>query len=263
MIRNLKVVKELIKLRLQHIMVFRLGFFGPFFVDGSLFLIQLLVFQVIYSNVDNIGGWNTGEMIVFIGTFSLLNAINMVIYFFGIIDIPNKIKTGDMDLYLTKPINPLLRISFEKVNPGSLPLVFLSIIIIMYGIQVGEIEITGQHFLTYCFLILIMALLYYDVEVIIRTISFFVISTVHISKIEETGLELCFKIPGTIFKGIYKIIFCFLLPYGVMATIPAKAIIGSMNTRELIYGIGIVIVFTWFTFWFWKMGIRKYNSASS
>ena len=40
-----------------------------------------------------------GEMVVYIGTFSLLNAINMVIYFFGVNEIPQKIRSGGLDLY--------------------------------------------------------------------------------------------------------------------------------------------------------------------
>ena len=32
---NIRLVKALVKLRFERVMMFRLGFFGPFFVDGS------------------------------------------------------------------------------------------------------------------------------------------------------------------------------------------------------------------------------------
>ena len=41
-------------------------------------------------------------MVIFIGTFSLVNAVNMVVYFFGVNGISGKIRNGDIDLYLTK-----------------------------------------------------------------------------------------------------------------------------------------------------------------
>lgn len=125
--KNIRVVKELIKLRFHNLMMFRLGFFGPFFVDGSLFVVQLLVFQAIYANVGSIGTWEKGEMMIFIGSFSLINALNMIIFFFGVNSISYKIKNGDIDLYLTKPVSPLLRLTFEQVNPGSIPLLILSV----------------------------------------------------------------------------------------------------------------------------------------
>ena len=55
--KNMRVLRELFYLRFHGIAVFRLDFFAPFFVDGSLFLIQLLAFGVVYSNVETIGIW--------------------------------------------------------------------------------------------------------------------------------------------------------------------------------------------------------------
>lgn len=261
--RNVRVVKALIKLRFQNLMMFRLGFFGPFFVDGSLFLVQLLVFRAIYSNVARIGTWEQGEMIIFIGTFSLINALNMIIYFFGIYDLPGKIKNGDLDLYLTKPVSPLLRLTFERVNPGSIPLLFLSGMLIAYGIRIGNIGITFFDLLCYCFWIAVMTILLYEMEVLIRSLSFFVISTDNITKVEEAGLELCMRLPGIVFHGIFKILFYCVLPYGIMATIPVQSLIHELTWEKINYVWVIVLVFTGLTYSLWHCGIRHYNSASS
>lgn len=263
MIRNMRFIKALIKLRLSHLMVFRLGFFGPFFVDGSLFIIQLLVYEAIYSNVDAIGTWGKGEMIIFVGTFSLINALNMIIYFFGVITIPDKIRSGDLDLYLTKPVNPLLRLTFEKVNPGSIPLVIFSLCIIVYGLKIGNIRISFFSVLWYLFFVMLMTLLLYDLEVIIRSISFFFISANHVAKIEEAGLDLCIKIPGIVFKGIYKILFYVILPYGIIATIPTQNLTGTLHLEGIIFSTVIVLVFTVVMLVLWKIGLKHYNSASS
>lgn len=169
--RNLKFIITLIKMKMSHLMVFRLSFFGACFVDGSLFLIQLLMFQAIYSQVNSIGGWSKGQIIIFIGTFSLINALNMVIFFFGINNIPSKIKSGELDHYLTKPISPLLRLTFEDVNPGSIPLVFASIGIILYGTSISQISVTPAKLIVFILLVLLITLLWYDIELIIRIIQ--------------------------------------------------------------------------------------------
>jgi len=261
--KNSRVIMALIKMRFQNLMMFRLGFFGPFFVDGSMFLIQLIVFQTIYLKIDRIGTWGRGEMVLYIGTFSMINAINMFIYFFGVIGIPEKIKSGEMDLYLTKPISPLLRITFEKINPGSFPLIIMSGFIIAYGIELGDMRITVGQIVVYVFWIIIMSILYYELEVIIRSISFFVISNSSITRIEEAGLELCMQLPGIAFYGVYKFIFCCVLPYGIMATIPVQSLVGELKVTSALYGILVVVVFTIITCVIWKKGIRHYNSVSS
>ena len=261
--KNSRVIRVLIKIRFQNLMMFRLSFFGPFFVDGSLFMIQLIVFQTIYTKVDRIGTWGRGEMILYIGTFSMINAINMLIYFFGVIGIPEKIKSGEMDLYLTKPISPLLRLTFEKINPGSFPLIIMSGFLIAYGIGLGNMQITIEKIAAYVFWIILMSILFYELEVIIRSISFFVISNSSITRIEEAGLELCMQLPGIAFYGVYKLIFCCVLPYGIMATIPVQSLVGELKFTGAIYGIMVVVVFTIITCVIWKRGIRHYNSASS
>lgn len=261
--KNYRVCKQLIQIRFHNLMMFRLGFFGPFFVDGSLFLVQLLVFQAIYSNVDRIGNWSKGEMILYIGTFSLINAINMFIFFFGVIGISNKIRDGELDLYLTKPVSPLLRISLEHINPGSVPLIIMSFFIIGYGIKTAGIEIHYDNTLIYLFYVTLMIILYYDLAVIMRSVSFYVISAARMGQLEESCMDLCMQLPGIAFHGIFKFIFYGILPYGIMATFPVQSLIGEMSIQQGIYGIGIVCLFTIFTAVFWKKGLKRYNSASS
>lgn len=260
---DLKFIKELIKLRMSHIMTFRLGFFGPFFIDSTFFLVQILAFEAIYSHVDRIRGWGHGEIIIFVGTFSLIDALNMIIYFFGVLSIPEKIRTGEMDLYLTKPVSPLLRITFEKVNPGSVPLLLFSACVIAYGVKEGGAGVSLAGMAKYGIMVLLMTLLYYDMELILRSFSFFMLSVDNLMKIENTAVELCLKIPGTAFQGIYKVIFYCILPYGLIATLPAQALTGMLSVQGMLFGIGITGIFTVLAQKLWKHGIHHYESAGS
>ncbi|MGF7144197.1 ABC-2 type transport system permease protein [Anaerotaenia torta] len=263
MMKNLRFIRLLLRLKLSHMMVFRLSFFGAFLADGVLFVVQLLTFNIIYSQVDTIGDWSRGQMLVFIGTFSMINGLNMLIYFFGVLTIPQKIREGALDLYITKPGNTLLRLTFENVNPGSAPLLLLSGGIIAYGISVLEIVVTVPLICVYIILLLLMTLLYYDMELILRTIPFFVISASAIDRLEDEMLTLNFKIPGVLFKGMFKIIFYFVLPYGVMATVPTQLISGTLSVPGLIQALSVAGVFTAFAIWFWRLGLKHYKSASS
>lgn len=259
---NLKFLLELIKLRLSHIMTFRLGFFGPFFIDSSYFLIQILAFEAIYGHVDRILGWGHGEILIYIGTFSMINALNMTIYFFGIMSIPEKIQTGELDLYLTKPVNPLLRITFEKINPGALPLLIFSACIILYGVKICGKSFSCLNVIGYVLMVFLMTILYYDLELLIRSFAFFIYSVNNLEKIEVTAIELCLKIPGIAFYGIYKIIFYCILPYGIIATLPTQMFIGELSVKGYIFSMMIVCIFTFIALSFWKYGVHKYESTS-
>lgn len=261
--KNLRMIRVLIKYKFSRMLMFRMDFFTAFWADGALFVIQLLTFETIYSQVETIGDWNRGQMIIFVGTFSIINALNMLIYFFGVVDIPGKIKRGDLDQYLTKPMSPLLRLTVESVNPGSIPLVALSILIVCYGVSVTGIAVSLPLALGYTALVLLMTLLWYDMEIILRTIPFLVISSGGIHRLEEPLLELNFKVPGVLYKGILKALFHFLLPYGIMSTVPTQFITRSISGGGVVAAVGVVILFTAFMLWFWKLGLSRYQSASS
>ena len=260
---NFKFLIELMKLRLSHIMTFRLGFFGPFFIDTSYFLVQLFAFEAIYGHVDSIRGWGHGEILIFIGTFSLIDALNMTICFFGVISIPEKIQTGELDLYLTKPVNPLLRITFEKVDPGAIPLLIFSACIALYGVRESGANLSYANIIGYLFLVLLMTILYYDMELLIRCFAFFVFYVDNLMKIENTAVDLCLKIPGIAFYGIYKFVFYCVLPYGIIATLPTQAVTGALSAKGFLFGVVIVSIFTFFALSFWKYGVHRYESASS
>lgn len=261
--KNIRVLRTLLSLRFHGMTVFRLDFFGPFFVDGSLFLIQLLAFGAVYANVDSIGSWGRGEMILYIGSFSLINALNMTIYFFGINGIPGKVRSGELDLYLSKPVSPLFRLTFESITPGSIPLIFMSVCIIAYGVGIADIKLTAAGTGAYIFWVLIMTVLYYDMEVLIRSVSLYFVTMAQMEKIEGTATELCMNLPGIAFYGIYKVIFYFILPYGIMATLPVQSMVGELEPGMAAYGMGMVLFFSALTGVVWKRGLRHYNSASS
>lgn len=260
---NFKFLMELFKLRLSHSMTFRLGFFAPFFINTSYFLVQLFAFEAIYGHVDNICGWGHGEILIFIGTFSLIDSLNMVICFFGVISIPEKIQTGELDLYLTKPVHPLLRLTFEKIDLGAIPLIIFSSYIVAYGVEKSNISLSYSNIIGYLFLIFLMTILYYDMELLIRSFAFFVFSVNNLMKIENTVVDLCTKIPGIAFSGVYKFIFCCVLPYGVIATLPTQAIVGMLSAKRVLFGVAIVCIFTCIALSFWTYGVHRYESASS
>jgi len=84
-----------------------------------------------------------------------------------------------------------------------------------------------------------------------------------IMRLEDPILDLNFKIPGVLFKGALKIIFYFILPYGIMATVPTQLLTGTLSFAGLIQALSVVVVFTAFALWFWRFGLKHYKSASS
>jgi len=100
-------------------------------------------------------------------------------------------------------------------------------------------------------------------EVILRTTTFMAISAEGMDQVETVLLDMNFKVPGVLYQGGLKILFYFILPYGIMATVPTQLLTGMLTPAGLLQAVGVVIGFTAFTLSFWRFGLRRYNSPSS
>lgn len=187
----------------------------------------------------------------------------MTICFFGVNSIPYKVRSGELDLYLSKPISPLFRLTFESISPGSIPLVIMSVCIIGYGAATAKTALTPKILGAYVFWVAVMGILYYEMEVLMRSASLYIVSMARMEQLEEACINLCMKLPGIAFHGIYKVIFYGILPYGIMATLPVQSMIGEMNWRTAAWGMGVVILFSGITATVWRRGLKHYDSASS
>lgn len=153
--------------------------------------------------------------------------------------------------------------SFESIHIGSILISILGIMMVSYGDLNLEVEITAVKVIGYIFLLVVMIILMYNLMVILRCSSFWFMKVDNIYKLENELVNFSFKVPGIMYKGIGKIIFYFILPYGLIATIPTEFLAGTMTISAWIISIGVCSVFTLLTRFLWKRGLARYSSASS
>lgn len=262
-IRHLRLMKMFFSFRLSNQMIYRASFWTAVFVDVSLFLIQLAVFSVLFLNVDSINGWNRYQMVFFVGTFTIIDGLDMFLYFFGVISIPMKIREGKLDIYLTKPVNTLFWLTFENMDIGSVFICIPGIIMVITAAMKLGIRLTLTKILGYILLLLLMMMLLYSLMLIIRSMAFFFIKINALNELEDELIGFSFRIPGVVFRGIAKFILYVLLPYALIATIPTQFFTDSLSGGMWLLVLVVVIAFTLLAQWVWHMGLKHYGSASS
>jgi ABC-2 type transport system permease protein len=251
------------KFRLNREMVYSFNFWTVFFTDLSLFVLQVAMFSALFLQVDTINGWNIYQMIIFIGTFTIIDAAYMMTYFFGVMTIPDKIRTGSLDIYLTRPVNTLFYVSFENMDFGSVLLVIPGIAMVVYGIGMLGITVTVWRIFGYVFLLILMYLLMYTLMIIIRSLAFWFVRVDAFCELENELVNFVFRIPGVVYNGMWKLIFFIFLPYGLIATIPTQFISSVLDNKYWALTIGVCAVFWFLCIFIWKKGLKRYNSASS
>ncbi len=261
--RSLRLIGAMLRIRLGSRMMYRASFLTAFFVDITVFATQLAVFSTLFLSVDSVNGWSREQMVFFVGTFTIIDGLEMCLFFFGVLSIPEKIRDGKLDLFLSKPASPLLLVSFESIDPGSGFIALPGIAMVVWAAVRMRIAVTPARLLGYLFLIAAMLVLLYDLLVLLRTIAFWVVRTGALEELENELVNFTFRIPGIVFKGAAKLVFYVLLPYSLIATIPTQFFTGLLTGWEWLSTLAVTAVFSGLTWLAWKRGLRQYGSTGS
>ncbi len=261
--KMLRIMLTLLRCRVTRQMMYRLSFWTAFLVDLTYFLIQLVTFATIFRQIDVIGGWTMPHMAIFVGTFTMLDALYMCTYFFGVLSIPDKIRTGALDLYLTKPVSALFLVSVESMDFGSILVTIPGLLMVGWGVRELGLRLTPGMVFGYLALFSGMFLLMYCVMVLLRVAAFWLVRINAFNELESALVEFSFRVPGVVYQGVWKLVLYVFLPYGLMATIPTQFLTGGMHLQHWLL-TGAVLAGFWVGMTLlWQAGLRRYGSASA
>lgn len=71
------------------------------------------------------------------------------------------------------------------------------------------------------------------------------------------------RFPIGIYPGFLKMILTWVIPIGVIITVPAKLLLDQIDFEQLIAGAGLAVGFFLFSTIFFKISLKRYASASS
>jgi len=261
--KKARIMLTMLRCRDSRQMMYRLSFWTAFWVDLTYFIIQLLTFAAIFQQIDSIGDWTMPHMAIFVGTFTMLDALYMCTYFFGVLAIPDKIRTGALDLYLTRPVSALFLLSVESMDFGSILLTIPGLMMVLWGVNELGLSLTPGLIAGYAALFVGMFLLMYCVMVVLRVTAFWMVRINAFNELENALVEFSFRVPGVVYQGIWKFFLYVLLPYGLMATIPTQFLTGGMQLQHWLLTGGVLAGFWIVMTRLWQAGLRRYGSASS
>jgi ABC-2 type transport system permease protein len=261
--RNLSVVFALFRIRFSRQTFDPVSFWAAFFIDSTVFLMQAAVFATIYLNVDTINGWDANRTIFFVGTFTLVDGLYMLLYFFGILELPQTINTGGLDLYLVKPCDALLHASFSRVNPGSIFLTIPAAILIFTSAMRLDVQVNAVSIVSYTAAVALMLILMFDLMLLMRLPAFAFKRFTGMDAAEGALVEFAFRMPPSALSGGLRFVFSVVLPYALIAGFPSAVFFGAAGAADWMLAIGVTGFFTVFSRGLWNLGLRYYDGSGS
>lgn len=231
------------------------------FLTGKI-LRFVFFFTFIYflvGGTKSLAGYNANEVLFFFLTFNIIDIVPQFL-FRGVYRFRQKVVSGSLDLTLVRPISPLFVSLMGQADVMDLITIPPLLIAVVYFANVLHPSFLSSFF--YILLLIngvIMSAAFHIAVLAIGVIALEVDNTISIYR-DLTNLG---KFPVDIYRQPIGGILTFLIPIGIMFTLPVKTLLG------LVTPVGVIAAFLFGAFVlylslkFWNFALTKYTSASS
>lgn len=222
----------------------------------ALFLIFLIF---LLKGTKNLAGYNLNQTVFFFLTFNLIDITSQFL-FREVYRFRQYIVTGSFDLSLVKPISALFRSLMggaDIIDLITIPPLVIALIVIGKSLNPTFLSVL----LYFVLLIngLLIATAFHIAVLSLGIITFEIDHTIMIYR-DLTSLG---RLPIDIYKQPLQGILTYLIPVGIMISLPAKTLMGRGSPLIILLAIFIGLLSIFLSIRFWNYALTKYSSASS
>lgn len=240
---------------------YRFNFFMRIFTDILWYASHITIFEILFRQAPNLGGWTIEQTRVFLGVLFVADGIWMVLFSENLEHFGAQMRKGDFDLLLTKPINSLFMISTRKMSTAFFANTLMGMGWLIFSVsQIQDLE--TYRLLWLLLLIPASVILVYCVRMAFNIISIIFVDADNLVFIWYQLYKLGTR-PDSIYPRWMRYLLLSVFPVGFVASVPARMVLGLGSPWLALAGVVIAGVALYLTSRFWLYGLSKYSSASS
>ena len=231
------------------------------FVTGKvvryIFYFGFLYFLVTRTN--GILGFSANQALFFTATFTLVDVLGQFL-FRSVYTFRQLVVSGDFDLVLLKPINPL----FRSIAGGPDPMDLITIPPIV-GVVVYVGSLLNPTLLSVLFFVVLVInalLVSMSIHILVVSLSIIALTADHLVMVFR-DFSTMGRFPVDIYKEPLKSFLTFVVPVSLMFTVPSKALMGLLSPVGVLISMFFGVTIFIFSLKFWNFALKKYTSASS
>jgi ABC-2 type transport system permease protein len=249
---------QYIKARMQYRADFIVSSIGMFLAS----LASLGVFWVIFGSISDLAGWSLMEM-VFIYAFYMVAISPMQIIFDHFWQLRYHVTEGTFLKYYFRPLNMMFYYVSEMFDLKGLTQLAAGIVLLIYASIQLKIDWTLARLVMLLVALFSASLVQIAVIVGSSCAAFWVMNSWPV-------LSLAWKLrefspyPMSIFDGVFRFIFTFVVPIGFVAFYPSQIFLRPEHVAPLVYlsplvGIGMFAL----AYRIWTVGVNTYTGTGS
>lgn len=260
----IRILALFLRVSVQEEMAYRANFFISLLQSLLDLSVGVLSIVVLFSQITTIHGWNFAATLALLGTYLIISAIRAIVIgpsFESLAGLDGDIWTGHFDFTLLRPIPIQFHASFRRWR--ILPTIDLLLgigVVVIATTQLAQL-LTPLHILIFLIALLAGMLILYAILLFFASCVFW--SPGFLFTWVFDGIFQMARYPLRLYPGWARLILTWLIPVGVMTTVPAQALTGDISFMTLAGTVIIAIVLVIGASVLFQTGLRRYASASS
>lgn len=260
----LRLIRSFARVSTQNELAYQTNFWISLLNSSLNLATGILGVWVLFGQVEGINGWDLASTLAILGVYLVVSAFRNL--FIGpsldvLAGMDGEVWTGKFDFTLLRPLDIQFQASFRHWRPLALiDLVFGVIVLVLAATRLGASLALGN-LISFVLVLAFGMLILYSILLIFAGFVFW--SPGFLFTWVFDGIFQMARYPVGVYPGYLRWLLTWLIPIGLITTIPAQALIGELESGML-WG-SAVFVSTLFIVasWVFRTGVRRYASASS
>ena len=262
--RYLKLVWQFAGVSIQNEFAYRVNFWISLLHSLLNLGTGVISVIVLFGQIETIKGWTLPSASALLGVYLILSALRRL--FIGpsleaLAGMDGEIWSGKFDFTLLRPINVQFLASVRYWRP--LALIDLALALGVLGTAVSRLKIVLTLVRLVTFLITLGAGLTILYAILLAFSALVLWSPGFLFTWLFNAFFQMARYPVGLYPGWLRLILTWIVPVGVMTTVPAQALTGDLSPGMLIGSIALALALFAASSHLFHVGLRRYASASS
>ena len=246
----------------QVTMQYRAEFFVGLFMAAFYVFWNVVPMFVLWSQRSEIAGWSLEEAALVTAWFTLLRAVLDGAVQPSLQAVVEHIRTGTLDFVLLKPADTQFLVSTAKFEVFNFVDAALAVGLAAWGLhRLHRVPTVGQVGIALVLTVAAAALLY-ALAILVISAAFYVVRLDNLIYLFNSVFDAA-RWPASVFRGVWRILFTFVVPLALMTTYPALALLGRLDGATAVRALCGAVLFVLAARLVWRRSIGHYRSASS
>ncbi len=244
-------------------MSFRLNFASLLVLEVLFFIMSMGGIVVLFDHVDRIGAWTRPEYLFFTAVAFFIDTMFMTFFAMNFWEFSADLRVGNLDFVLTKPISSLFMVFCRRISVGGLITCVWGLgAVFWFGAQLPAgwtIERIGV-FMVFMAAALALKL---GLEILVGVLMFITVEGEAVNML-RLQLQVVQKQPDFVYGAYFRTVFSYLYPLLLVTSIPGHVMVSDTWPVWVVAFFFGSLVYVWLMVRLaWRLGLRKYESASS